>query len=172
MVHRAKMLQYINKKLFYVIFFHQKLHFCFFGLFAEKGITLATSTLLFMKNTTKDPLLQVDYFLAALCLFLCIFDFFELVYTTLNFWTTSGQEVEENEEIRERISRAAIHAEKSVQMASAKLPLGQGSQIIQKLKAKKKKSSRKRKMMKKGGEEQGSNKRKDTEELPYKVPYN
>ena len=145
---RAKKAQYIQKWAFYMIYYHQKLHFAVFNTFIASGVMITASTLLYMKINIDNKLLTLDYGLAALCTILYTIDFFDLFLTTVMFSTSykskedfenEVKSLEENKNNTEkRIIRAYnyIHRDQSIvenSVAGLNKSLSPGIQKVKKL---------------------------------------
>ena len=103
-IFKAKKSGKINKIKFYVIWFHQKIHFGVFNMFITNGVMLTTRTILHVKMFPSDPFLLLDKFVAAFCFVLFTIDFMDLLTTTISFERKHSKR--ELTEIRERMDDA------------------------------------------------------------------
>ena len=69
----------VVKVIFYIVFFHNRLHFVTFNGFLHTGVLISCRTVIHMKIGGQGFLGFLDYFLGFLCLILVLFDFKELI---------------------------------------------------------------------------------------------
>ena len=67
------------KVIFYIVFFHNRLHFTIFNGFLHTGVLISCRTVIHTKFGGQGFLGLFDYFFALLCLTLVLFDFRELI---------------------------------------------------------------------------------------------
>ena len=84
-IPRAKKNKKIGKAKFYIIWFHQKIHFGLFNMFITNGVMLTTRTILHIRTLPSTPLLIIDKIVAFLCSILFTIDFMDLLLTTIDF---------------------------------------------------------------------------------------
>ena len=73
----------INKKLFYFVYFHNRIHFIIFNLYLSGCVFLNARSILHMKYLPDTIFMIFDKYLNILCFFFYWCDIMELLYTSL-----------------------------------------------------------------------------------------
>ena len=73
----------INKKLFYFVYFHNRIHFVLFNLYLSGCVFLNARSILHLKYLPETLLLIFDKYLNIFCFFFYWCDILELLYTSL-----------------------------------------------------------------------------------------
>ena len=79
----------INKKLFYFVFFHNRIHFVLFNLYLSGCVFLNARSILHLKYLPDSILLIFEKWLNILCFFFYWCDICELFFTSIDAFTAS-----------------------------------------------------------------------------------
>ena len=110
LVQKMKTKRMINKKLFYFVYIHNRLHFIIFNLYLSGCIFLNTRSILHMKYFPETYYMIFDKYMNILCFFFYWWDILELLHTSLISGETADKNVikeKQNEEdkIPEEVKR-------------------------------------------------------------------
>ena len=83
LVKKMKTKGKINKKLFYFVYIHNRVHFIIFNLYLSGCVFLNARSLLHMKYLPNTFFMIFDKYLNIICFFFYWYDIMELLYTSL-----------------------------------------------------------------------------------------